>query len=73
MDWKCSSLQIGIWLGLEQLPKKSSLHLNTKLPAELYFTDQLHQMCSLPVASSQLVARETMCVHVNHRKKERIG
>lgn len=73
MDWKCSSLQIGIWLGLEQLPKKSSLHLNTKLPAELYFNDQLHQMCSLPVASSQLVAHETMCVHVNHRKKERIG
>lgn len=68
MDWKCSSLQIGTWLGLEQLPKRSSLHLNTKLPAELCSNDQLHQRRSLPEASPQLVAHETMCIHVNHRE-----
>ena len=73
MDWKCSSLQIGTWLGLEQLPKRSILHLNTKLPVEPCSNDQLHLRLSLPMASLHLVAWETMCVHVNHRKKERTG
>lgn len=73
MDWKCSSLQIGTWLGLEQLPKRSSLHLNTKLPAELCSINLLHQRHSLPMGSPQLVAHETTRIHLNHRKKERSG
>lgn len=50
MDWKCSSLQIGIWLELEQLPKRSILQLNAKLPTEPCSSDQIHLRLSLPLA-----------------------
>lgn len=59
--------------GLEQLPKRSILHLNMKLPMEPCSNDQLHLRLSLPVASPQLVACETMCIHVNHRENKRAG
>lgn len=68
MDWKCSSLQIGTWLGLEQLPKRSSLHLNRELPVKSWSNNQLHLRLFLPTSLPQLVAWKIMCIHVNHRE-----
>lgn len=73
MDWKYSSLQIGSWLGLGQLPKRSSLHLNTKLPVDSCSNDQLHLRRSLPMASPQRVAHKPVCMHTNCREKEGTG
>lgn len=68
MDWKCSSLQIGTWLELEQLPKKSILQLNTKLPTESCSSDQIHLRLSLPLARG--LTKDHVSTHEPHEERE---
>lgn len=71
MDWKCSSLQIGTWLEPEQLPKRCILQLNTKLPTEPCFSDQIHLGLSLPLAQS--LTNDHVSTREPHEESKRTG
>lgn len=68
MEWKCSSLQIGTWLELEQLRKRSILQLNTKLPTESCSSDQIHLRLSLPLACG--LTKDHVSTREPHEERE---
>lgn len=68
MEWKCSSLQIGTWLELGQLPKRSILQLNTKLPTEPFSRDQIHLRLTLPLACG--LTKDHVSTREPHEERE---